>query len=294
MGLASCEVPTSSSLKELQDSPRLLMFDYISTARESMMEAISTTDASDYAASDRGCASAPPLLHDRGGSIERLCATPLFLALPERVREVVLDRTQFRNFVRGDVLAWEGQHLAHLVVVLDGFMKLSVSQSNGRSKVVGVVGAGVAPYWPDTLHGRPLSASLIGLQSGVIAKVPLAPIRHGISSYAHFAFIYAEQLADWIAVLEEQLVVTRAATVPERLAGLLGFLLKRCGDVDTGVIPANLSRQELAEAAGTTPETVIRLLSKWEKASILEKPPGRGLRIRDLAALERLAQGLVP
>ena len=154
MGLASCEVPTPSSLKELQDSPRLLLFDYISTARESMMEAISTTDASDYAAYDRGCASAPPPLHDRGGSIERLCATPLFLALPERVREVVLDRTQFRNFVRGDVLAWEGQPLAHLVVVLDGFMKLSVCQSNGRSKVVGVVGAGVAPYWPDTLQAQ--------------------------------------------------------------------------------------------------------------------------------------------
>lgn len=257
------------------------------------MEVISA-DSSDFIGSEKGSASASPSAHDRAGSIERLCATPLFLALPERVREVVLDRTQFRNFVRGDVLAWEGQPLAHLVVVVDGFMKLSVCRSDGRSKVVGVVGSGVAPYWPDTLHGRPLPASLIGLQSGVVAKVPLAPIRYGISSHAQFAFIYAEQLADWISSLEEQLVVTRAASVPERLAGLLGFLLKRCGDVDTGVIPANLSRQELAEAAGTTPETTIRLLSKWEKGSIIEKVPSGGLRIRDLAALQRLAQGLVP
>ncbi len=227
----------------------------------------------------------------RVDSGQKLLEVPLVQALPRRVRAAVVDRTRFRPFRRGDVAAWEGVALGHLPIVIDGFLKLSVRRLDGRSKVMGVVGPGASPCWSDAITGRPLPASLVGLQEGVVAELPLGPIQYGVTAHARFAFMYAEELAKWTTSLQEQLVSTRAASVPERLAGLLGYLIDHCGDPKTGVIPANLSRQELAEAAGTTAETTIRLLRKWEKAGQVEKTAAGGLRIPDRQWLQRMTDG---
>ncbi len=222
---------------------------------------------------------------------QKLLKVPLIQALPRRVRDAVVDRTHFRRFRRGDVAAWEGVAIGHLLIVIDGFLKLSVCRLDGRNKVMGVIGPGAAPCWADAISGRPLPASLVGLQEGMVAELPLGPIRYGVTVHAQFAFMYAEELARWTASLQEQLVSTRAASVPERLAGLLGYLIDHCGDPQTGVIPAYLSRQELAEAAGTTAETTIRLLRKWEKAGRVEKTPSGRLRVPDRQWLQQMTDG---
>ncbi len=225
-------------------------------------------------------------------AIERLSAVSLVRVLPERARRAVLDRTRVRSFRRGDVVSQEGAISSRLVVVLDGFLKLSVSRLDGSSRVASVVGEGAVPCWSDVLAGTPQRVSMVGLQNGVLAELPIAPIRYGVSSHADFAFLYANEVARWAASLQEQIVMTRAASVPERLAGLLSYLLEHCGDVSTGLIQAHLSRQELAEAAGTTAETTIRVLGKWEKAGHIGKLPSGGLRILNVDWLHEVADGI--
>ncbi len=52
-------------------------------------------------------------------------------------------------------------------------------------------------------------------------------------------------------------------------------------------IPVPLSRQELADLAGTTIETCIRIMSRWGKDDVLRTEP-QGFLLRDRAALEKL------
>ena len=51
-------------------------------------------------------------------------------------------------------------------------------------------------------------------------------------------------------------------------------------------LPIRLSRQELADLAGTTLETAIRIFSRWHKAGVLETVAD-GFLLLDRAALER-------
>jgi CRP-like cAMP-binding protein len=53
-------------------------------------------------------------------------------------------------------------------------------------------------------------------------------------------------------------------------------------------LPLALTRQELADLAGTTIETAIRVMSRWGKGDLVVTEPG-GFLVRDRAALERLA-----
>ena len=54
-------------------------------------------------------------------------------------------------------------------------------------------------------------------------------------------------------------------------------------------VPMALSRQELADLMGTTIETAIRIMSRWNKQNVVQTKPD-GFLLIDRAALERLAQ----
>ena len=47
----------------------------------------------------------------------------------------------------------------------------------------------------------------------------------------------------------------------------------------------NWTRKEIAEWAGTTPESVIRTLSQFEKAGLIDQTDGRNIKILNRAGL---------
>jgi CRP/FNR family transcriptional regulator len=54
------------------------------------------------------------------------------------------------------------------------------------------------------------------------------------------------------------------------------------------VIPMVLSRQEIADLLGTTIETAIRIMSRWQKEGLVETERS-GFRIPNPAALSEIA-----
>ena len=55
-------------------------------------------------------------------------------------------------------------------------------------------------------------------------------------------------------------------------------------------IPLALSRQELADMTGTTIETCIRIMSRWNKDAVVRTEKD-GFVVIDAAELERIAAG---
>ena len=78
--------------------------------------------------------------------------------------------------------------------------------------------------------------------------------------------------------------------VEVRLAQLFLRLARTAGRRRGGAtfIPIRLSRQELADSAGTTIETCIRLMSRWDKQRFVLTNPD-GFLVSDLESLARLA-----
>lgn len=94
-------------------------------------------------------------------------------------------------------------------------------------------------------------------------------------------------LVVWAAILGQAEVA--GSRVETRFAHLFLKLGDRLGQRQGNaiLIPLALSRQDLADLTGTTIETAIRVLSRWNKQGVLltEKD---GFLIPDPAALEQL------
>ena len=79
-------------------------------------------------------------------------------------------------------------------------------------------------------------------------------------------------------------------SVEYRAARLFSTLAERMGRKrgDGLFVPIRLSRQELANLLGTTTETAIRIMSRWEKERLIHTEKA-GFLIKDASALAAIA-----
>jgi CRP/FNR family transcriptional regulator len=79
-------------------------------------------------------------------------------------------------------------------------------------------------------------------------------------------------------------------SVEDRMARLFSTLAERIGQKsgEAVFIPLPLSRQEIGDLVGTTIETAIRVMSRWQKENIVETDK-KGFLIRNFAALREFA-----
>lgn len=216
---------------------------------------------------------------------------PLLDILPERVRVAMTDRATQRRVQRGTALFWQGDRLSTLPVLVRGFARLIRNTRSGREVVADISGPGDPLCWSEVLRedGVPLSA--IALEECVLVQLPVTPVRHCLSTDPKVSLAWARIVEDRYVHLLDQVAETRAPSVPARLGGLLLHLLERHGNARTGEVPIRMTRQDLADAAGTTVETAIRIMRRWEKQGWVES--GReGFVIRDASSLRDAADGL--
>ena len=95
-----------------------------------------------------------------------------------------------------------------------------------------------------------------------------------------------------LAELTRRLAELTGARVEARFARLFLKLGGQIGRRDRGgvLVPMALSRQELADLTGTTIETAIRIMSRWQKDDVLHTEKD-GFVILDQAVLEEAAAG---
>ncbi len=220
------------------------------------------------------------------GTPEAVTSLPTIRALPSRVRSAVLDRAVIRSFLRNGPIFWQGDELRHLPVIVSGHAKLQRNTEHGREVVVDVLGPGDAACWDSVLHAEPVPGSLVALEPIEVAFLPCTPVRMAVSTVPGCALAYTRQASEGRRRLIDQIASTRAASVPARVGGLLLHLLSLHGDPTSGRLPVRLSRQDLADAAGTTVETAIRLMRRWEAEGLVTSLR-HGFDITDAEGLAR-------
>ncbi len=110
---------------------------------------------------------------------------------------------------------------------------------------------------------------------------------------AQFAQDVNRLLVRHTAVLRAKIDIVAAGSVPKRLAALLLYLLERFGSVRAdgiGRIPIVLTRLQISELVDARIETVIRILSRWQKADWLRTAAG-GFELCRVDMLRRIAGG---
>lgn len=196
---------------------------------------------------------------------------PICSAAPE-VANILNQHRKTLTFQVGDTLFQEGESPVGLYTITDGLVKLeSVSSAGSAHTLRWVTTAGPLGY-RSLFANEPYSASAIALTPVEVCFTPKNIILQILKDFPHAAVGLLEHLAKDLRQAEEKWIrqVDRSAT--ERIAEALVFLQDHfAGQVWT--------RKEIAQWAGTTPETVIRTLSQFEREGLLDQSDGRMIRV---------------
>ncbi len=220
----------------------------------------------------------------------RVLEAPVFRGLSREARAALSASARARLLGRGEVLARQGEPAEHFYVVETGSLKLTQTTAQGAAVIVRFVGPlqpfgavaaldeGRYPVTAQAAEPTRVWAWLRATMRELAARSPELRV--------NLMQAIADHLTDALARLGE-LATER---VPERLARALLRLARHNGRETTGglLIDHPLTRQDLAELAGTTVYTASRTLARWAEAGIVATHRRR-LLIRRPADLARLA-----
>ena len=229
-------------------------------------------------------------------STYRRCATPpivtcpILEALDEREACRLIERGVIRDLARNDFLHLEGEPTDERIhVVLDGVMKLSARDAEGRETILGLalegdlvgdvaaLGKGTHPY--DAVAAVP--TSLLGVDADVMLGAVFA--NPGASR------VLASTLAERNGRVARAAAERSTSEVPARLAARLLDLADLLGRMKGESIELELpfAQEELGRLAGMCRESACKTLRRFRSQGILDYR-GKRLRILRPDSLERI------
>ncbi|HEX6083527.1 MAG TPA: Crp/Fnr family transcriptional regulator [Thermoanaerobaculia bacterium] len=212
---------------------------------------------------------------------------PLLSALRKDDRDAVAPLCRVRGYEKGETIFREGEPADRIHFVVLGRVKI-VKSAGGRDVILEILGPGEPVGAVAVFERKPFPAGAITLEGTSILSIPER-------EFFQLLETRPEMMRRLLAGLTYRLIMVNkrladmTGSAEYRAARLFLTLSDRVGTpADGGVfIPLALSRQEIADLIGTTLETAIRLMSRWQKDGIVltEKT---GFTLPDVTALRDL------
>lgn len=211
-------------------------------------------------------------------------SVPLLAGLRKDDRELIAPLCRMRGYEKGETIFREGDPADRIHFVHIGRVKV-IKSAGGRDVIIEILGPGEPVGAVAVFERRPFPASAVTLEPTGILSIPEREffsllenrpqmMRHVLAGLTYRLMMVNKRLADMTGSAEH------------RAAKLFLTLADRVGIPSDGgvVIPLTLSRQEIADLIGTTLETAIRLMSRWQKDGFVLTEKG-GFRIVEKDAL---------
>lgn len=194
---------------------------------------------------------------------------PLLSALRKDDRDALAPLCRLRGYEKGETIFHEGDAADRIHFLVLGRVKI-VKAAGGRDVILEILGPGEPVGAVAVFERRPFPAGAVTLEPSSILSIPEREffgllerrpemMRHLLAGLTYRLMMVNKRLADMTGSAEY------------RAARLFLTLADRVGQPGgEGVfVPMNLSRQEIADLIGTTLETAIRLMSRWQKDGIV-------------------------
>lgn len=215
---------------------------------------------------------------------------PFFSGLQET--DIALINKQFREYgyQSGEPIYFSGEKAANLYLVASGQVKLLQHTTSGQDVLLDILKPG--DYFGSlTAVADELYSETAQAHTAVcVLRINAESFRTLLQQYPPVALKVIDITAR--RLLETQETVRRLSTdaVDRRIAAILLKLAYKVGEI-TGegiLIQMPLSRDDLAQMAGTTTETTSRVISQFQKEGLVRS--GRQwVAIVDISGLEKIA-----
>ena len=201
----------------------------------------------------------------------------------------LLRGSQIVTVLERESLFVEGDQGRSVVVVLNGFVKLTTSTANGREVVLEVCGPGSMFGELAVLNAWPRSAHAVGLSNCCLLAIPGDAFRHLVARSADAMFAMVGVISRRLREATELLQDSVDLPGPARLAkALIHLAAVHSHPVPNGLlIEAPLSQRELGALTGLSRETINKQLSAWRDRDWITLSHGQ-ITLREVEALRQL------
>lgn len=193
-------------------------------------------------------------------------------------------------FEPGENIYFEGDTCDGVYCLKKGLIAIRKNDVNGNSAVVRLVQPGEAFGHRSFLANEAHAGTAEVLTEAKLCFIPRGSLEHLLAESPDVAIRFTRRVAKDLREIEELYLITTTQPVRKRLAHLLLGLRTRYNDqevvTDDAILELPLSRQELAAAIGTRPETIARTIKKLEEDG-LALFKGRLVTIPSISALQQ-------
>ncbi len=217
---------------------------------------------------------------------------PMFRRVSAELRARISAVARIRRYDKGELIFAEGDVAHAFIVIVTGRIKVFKSTPAGKEIILEIFGDGDPLGAVAVYEGAPFMASALAIEPSELLIVDQRDFLRMLEEHPAFVRGLLSGLTIRLAELTRRLAELTGARVEARFARLFLKLCEQLGrqSPDGLFIAMPLSRQELADLTGTTIETAIRIMSRWQKDDVLltEK---NGFMVVDRQALESAAAG---
>jgi len=206
-------------------------------------------------------------------------------ALPDSAIEHLAAASYCRKAAAGDTIVMQGDPAEWLFHLRTGSACTSVESADGRRQITEFLFAGDVFGFP---RKGAYAFTVEALTDCDLCMFDRAHLEQLSDEHPTFALSLAALEADELDRMHLRLFTLGRQRAEERIAALLcGLALRQEADV----VQLPTSRAEIADYLGLTPETVSRMLTRFEREGVIETVGARRIAVHDQKRLREIASG---
>ncbi|MBC7221873.1 Crp/Fnr family transcriptional regulator [Candidatus Bipolaricaulota bacterium] len=233
--------------------------------------------------------AAPTRAQELCQSCKHACSY-LFSGLSEAARMELASLMRPLELDEGELVFYEGLPAHGLYILCEGKIKVAKRLKGGRSQILKLLAPGEVLGEKTLFDQETYTCYAKALEPSRLMFIAREDFLAFMRKYPDVAFRLIEKLSRELKAFGDKLVEISAYSAKERMARVLLELARAFGQrtpdgLDLGV---ELSRSEIAEMAGVTTETAVRILSEFKERGLLALP-GRRIVILKPEELQSMA-----
>lgn len=176
------------------------------------------------------------------------------------------------HFKAGQMVFYAGNEPLGLFTVGRGLIKLESISPTGSAHTLRFVGPGGVLGYRSLFANEAYHANAVAMEDSELCFIAKNEMLQLFQEHPEVALNLMSYLAKDLKSAEEKWLDQMDKGAAQRVAESLLFLQDHFEH-------QNWTRREIAQWAGTTPETVIRTLAQFEKEGIIDQSDGRSIKI---------------
>ena len=216
----------------------------------------------------------------------------LFSGLGSSQRRRLLTQMLEGEFHAGDFLFLEGAPADRLYLITSGRVKMIKHSPEGHETILAILDAGQIVGEVGVLAGGTYPATAQAMEPTTTLSLARQAYVQLVQEHPALAWSLIEELGRRLQSAHESMRSLAVEKVEQRVARILLRMAAAAGEKqgDTVLITVPLTRQDIADMAGTTVETAIRVMSKLRRLGLVASEGGL-IRLLHAHQLVLLADG---